>query len=527
LTEHGKRTLSRRFILLSTGGFALLVRAVVFAGYLSNPFRHFHRVQGLDMETLLRFSEWAPGNEFFPLFVVHRFLIYLTWLFNGKEHCIPAVIFLQCLFGIAGAILTADLVLMLWGKRKIALAAGLFYGLYPVILLYDFCILQESVTTTLILLGVWSYFKCRSRHFPSKRTFFSGILLGLCSVGRPVAAILSVILPVKTFFDGKRRAAFLLLGGVCVLWLGASTFNKVCTYKFSPFFSAMNYTVSFHAEKAAASAGNAPQVPHSGLKRMISGLPGRTAQFFLAYEMPENINFYFLRHRLFPLKFLPGPGILLPLALAGIFLMLPRLKHREGLLLGIILLLALPLAAREPLGRYRLHLIPYFVLCAAYFFIVLTRNTRRTNFLCGGAYAAALAVNFCFGQPAAIRISDHVAWGKAIEVKNNGNPSAESLREFFLAWTRSGETDRAAAVNLITSSLRAGNMKLALQTIDQGIAGPAKEKSIFHYYKALLLISNHRFAAAEKELAQIKENEIPHLKKKIHTLQQVVQRKSF
>ena len=503
------------------------MRAVVFAGYLSNPFRHFHRVQGLDMETLLHFSEWGPGKEFSPLFVVHRFLIYLVWLFNGKEHCIPAVIFLQCLFGIAGAILTADLALMLWGKRKIALAAGLFYGLYPVVLLYDFCILQESVTTTLILLGVWSYFKCRSRHFSSKSTFFSGILLGLCSVGRPVAALLSVIFPVRTFFDGKKRAAFLLLGGVCSLWLFASTFNQIFSGSFFPFFRAMNYTISFHAEKAAENAGNAPQAPHSGLKRMISGLPGRTVKFFLAYEIPENINFYFLRHRLVPLKYLPGPGILLPLALAGMFLMLLRFKHREGLLIGIILLLALPLAAREPLGRYRLHLIPYFVLCAAYFFIVLARNTRKTNFLCGGAYAAALAVNFCFGQTAAIRISDHVAWGKAVEVKNNGNPSAESLREFFLAWNKSRCTDRAAAVNLITSSCRAGNMRLALQTIDQGIAGPAKEKSIFHYYKALLLISNHRFAAAEKELAQIKENEIPHLKKKIHTLQQVVQRKSF
>ena len=457
------------------------MRAVVFAGYLNNPFRHFHRVQGLDMETLLHFSEWAPGNEFSPLFVVHRFLIYPVWLLNGREHCVPAVIFLQCLFGIAGAILTADLALMLWGKRKIALAAGLFYGLYPVVLLYDFCILQESVTTTLILLGVWSYFKCRSRHFSSKRTFFSGILLGLCSIGRPVAALSAVILPVKTFFDGKRRAAFLLLGGVCFLWFGASTFNKVFSDSFFPFFKAMNYTVSFHTEKAAESAGNAPQVPHSGLKRMISGLPGRTAQFFLAYEIPENINFYFLRHRLFPLKYLPGPGILLPLALAGIFLMLLRLKHREGLLLGIILLLALPLAAREPLGRYRLHLIPYFVLCAAYFFIVLVRNTRKTNFLCGGAYAAALAVNFCFGQTAAIRISDHVAWGKALEVKNNSNPSAESLKEFFLAWLKSRHTDRAAAVNLITSSLRVRNIKLAMQTIEQGISGPAKEKSIYHY----------------------------------------------
>jgi hypothetical protein len=120
-----------------------------------------------------------------------------------------------------------------------------------------------------------------------------------------------------------------------------------------------------------------------------------------------------------------------------------------------------------------------------------------------------------------------VAWGRAIEMKNNGKPSAESLREFFTAWNRSNWSDRAAGVNLITSSCRAENMRLAMQTIDQGIAGPAKEKSIYHYYKALILTSNRRFAEAEKELAEIRENEIPHLKKKIHILRQVVQRKSF
>ena len=528
MTDKKRIRLTRHFILIFSGIFSLLVRIGFFFRYLESPFRYFHKVPGLDMETLLRFSEWGPDKEFSPLFVVHRFLIYLIWLFNGKEHCIPAIVFFQSLFGAAGAVLVADLCLMLWGKRKIALISGVFYGLYPVTLMYDFCILQESVTTTLILLGVWSYFKCRSRHFPSKQAFFSGILLGLCSVGRPVAAILSVIFPVKTFFDGKHKAAYLLTAGVCALWLAASSFNLIFSQSFFPFFKAMNYTVSFHAQKAETATASQQTSPQkNGLERMLTGLPERTSKFFLSYEIPENINYYFLRSRIFPTKYLPGPGILMPLALAGIFLMLLRLKHREGLLLGIILLLALPLAAREPIGRYRLHLVPYFVLCGAYFFIVLLRNTRKSNYLCGGAYALALGVNFSFSQPAQIRVSDHVAWGRAAEIKNKGNPSAESLREFFWAWNKSNWSDRAAGVNLITSSCRAGNMRLAMQTIHEGIEGPAKEKSIYHYYKALLLVSARKFDAAEKELAQIKESEIPQLEKKIQILRKVVRKKSF
>lgn len=518
---------SKKAVLTAVGVFSAIVRSIVFFCYLESPFRHFHKVTGLDMETLLRFSEWGADGVFSPLFVVHRFLIYFVWLLNGKEHCVPAVIFLQCLSGIAGAVLAADLVLMLWGKRKIALFSGIFYGLYPVTLLYDFCILQESVTTTLILLGVWSYFKCRRCHFSSKSTFLSGLLLGLSSVGRPVAALLAVILPVKTFFDGKRKAAYLLAGSVFSLWLAASVFNLVFSQSFFPFFKAVNYTVSFHAQKANENLPQQTSPQAGGLKRMLIGLPERTAKFFLSHEIPENLNYYFLRSRIFPLKYLPGPGILMPIALAGFFLMLLRLKHREGVLIGIILLLALPLAAREPLGRYRLHLIPYFVLCGAYFFIVLLKNSRKSLCLCGGAYALALGVNIVCFHHAQIRVSDHVAWGKALEIKNNGNPSAESLQEFFAAWIKSRWSDRAAAVNLITSSCRAGNMRLAMQTIEQGISGPAKEKSIYHYYKAVILTSNRQFSAAGKELAQIKEEEIPSLKKKIQILRKVVQRKSF
>ena len=147
--------------------------------------------------------------------------------------------------------------------------------------------------------------------------------------------------------------------------------------------------------------------------------------------------------------------------------------------------------------------------------------------LCTSAYALALGINFAFSSPAFVRVSDYVAWGKAIEAKNNGKPSRDSLKEFFRGWIKSNHSNRAAGVNLITSSLRANNTKLALQTIQEGIDGPAKEKSIYHYYKALILTSNRQFDAAEKELRKVNENEIPHLKKKIQILRQVVQRKSF
>ncbi len=519
--------LSRRKILLSVFFTSVIVRGVFFLCWLTSPFRYFHRIPGLDMETLLRFSEWAPGKEFHPLFVVHRILIYLVWLFNGNEHCIPAVVILQSLAGAAGAVMTADLVLMLWGKRKTALCAGIFYALYAPLLLYDFCILQESITTVLILAGVWGYVRCRVKHYPSKSALFSGILLGVSSIGRPVALLLTVIFPVKTFFDGKRRAAFFMLAGVLMLWSAAGGFNMVFSGSFNPFFRVMSYTVSFHAEKSGAAEAAPEAAKKKAFHSLTAGLPGRASKFFLAYEMPENLNWYFLRSRMTPLKYLPGPGLLMPVALAGFFLLLLRLRRREYLLPAILVLLALPLAARDPIGRYRLHLLPYFVICASYFFIVLLKNTRGNQLLCAAALAVSLAVNILCGARPFFRVSDHVSWGRAIEAGNGGQPSDASLKEYFLGWQKSNHSDRSAAVNLITSSLRSGNTALAVQTCQQGINGPAKEKSIYHYYMALIYVSAGNFSGAEKELACVREHEIPHLKEKITILRQVVQRKSL
>ena len=54
--------LTRKNILLATFGAAIAVRAAFAVIFSSSLFRYYHHVPGLDMQTLLRFSEWQSGS---------------------------------------------------------------------------------------------------------------------------------------------------------------------------------------------------------------------------------------------------------------------------------------------------------------------------------------------------------------------------------------------------------------------------------------------------------------------------------
>ena len=133
-------------------------------------------------------------------------------------------------------------------------------------------------------------------------------------------------------------------------------------------------------------------------------------------------------------------------------------------------------------------------------------------------------LNVIFYQKPFFRTADFVAWGKAQEADRQ---TADALSTYFRGWLSSRYTDRAAAVNLITCALRNGNFALAERTCHEGITGAAEEKSIYHYYLALIYASQNQFGKAEKHLLQIREQEIPSLRIKLQHLKQVVRRKSI
>jgi len=52
---------SKKTVLTAVAIFYAIFRGTYFLWYLDSPFRHFHKVTGLDMETLLRFGQEFPG----------------------------------------------------------------------------------------------------------------------------------------------------------------------------------------------------------------------------------------------------------------------------------------------------------------------------------------------------------------------------------------------------------------------------------------------------------------------------------
>ena len=146
----------RRFLfrhpLLTVFGAALLFRLCFGLSFLSSPFRYFHTVPGLDMETLLRLGEWGtPGNSFF--FTVHRLQTFLLWKLDGGVHPVLFHAALQALAGAAGAALLTLTMRRLTGNKTLALAAGLLWAFNPVELMYEFTTLQDSLVNFGIILS--------------------------------------------------------------------------------------------------------------------------------------------------------------------------------------------------------------------------------------------------------------------------------------------------------------------------------------------------------------------------------------
>jgi hypothetical protein len=159
------KMLSRKKILLTTGAAAIAVRGIFAWIFSASMFKNYHLVRGLDMETLLRFSEWGTGGDAVPLLTPHRLLLFINWIAHGKTHETAPVFFIQSLIGVLGCMAVADITLSLTGKRRGALAAGVIAALYLPSLVYEFSILQDSFTVNFTLFAIWGTLYARRKHF--------------------------------------------------------------------------------------------------------------------------------------------------------------------------------------------------------------------------------------------------------------------------------------------------------------------------------------------------------------------------
>ncbi len=493
-------------VYLPVAAVAAVLRCWAAVALAGSPLRNFHLVPGLDMQTLLERGEW--GGAASPLFTLHRMLVAFFWFINGRSHQVMQLAGVQLVLGVLAALLTAWIALHLFGSRRYALAAGMVAALYGPALMYECTMLQESLVTFSCAVAVASLIRAHRLHWKSDAVLASGVLLGLAVIGRPTALLLVAGAVLWFWAELKRRNLrgrwWVLPAGVLAVWILIGGLNWHYSRNWSPFFNVLPYS-------AAVNSG--VETPPSAVPESRAGfeLPApvriginavkRLPVLFYAHEVPDNLNYYFIREMFPPLRISCGPWLVLPLAVTGMVLILfsGRWKKRDGLLLGVILLLMLPLCANYPMGRYRLLLYPYLSILAVYPVWWGLRcgpdGCRRRAVWALAAVAGIAGVNLALSERPFVRGSDFVAWALAME-EGGGRVSADSLRTFEEGLAVSGFTEQAALVNLMVRLIPAGQLDRAERFLVKAFEAGVIEPALLWYYGGLVRLGQGRFDEA-------------------------------
>jgi hypothetical protein len=147
--------------------------------------------------------------------------------------------------------------------------------------------------------------------------------------------------------------------------------------------------------------------------------------------------------------------------------------------------MVLPLCAREPIGRYRLMLIPYFFIIAACAVIIFIRqkNAKKRGII---LIAAAIGAFFSIHNgdvPQRIRPYDYSAWAMAME-NTPGTPDADVLEAYYDHWQSYNFRSETAFCMLVDKCLEKGRIDLAGGVIQKAWEDGSIDPDYLHYYMA-------------------------------------------
>lgn len=505
MAQGDKLNFWRRHPLIIVFSTALVLRGMFALFYHCSPFSYYHLLPGLDMETLLRFGEWGtPENHFF--FTLHRLQVFTFWKLNGNVHPVMWHVLFQALLGAAGAAMVGAAALRLTGKKHLALLSGVVWALNPVELMYEFTTLQDSLVNFGIILSIFAFLEARKRHFAPLFALGAGAAAGVAATGRPVAIGLVLCLGVWNLYYLYHRKLPLkrilfFAGGVLAVWGVFSTVNLIVIKRFNCFFNPVSYAVAVNTTPASASGAPAPVSSVPPLVKTVFKMVLRTPQLLSPEEIPENLNIHFLRTKI---PFLRVPFEFYPLfaAAAILFLLLTgRWKKKEGFLLVPVFALAVFLCIREPIGRYRLLLLPWFTLLTVWLFSYFSAKKSRLP-LCLIVSGVLIFIG-CTLTAHPLRGADFFAWGMALE-KEAGKTTPEAMKEFKAAFLLKPDTNHA--VSLITRAMKANDRTLAQGTAQRWMAATGNS-TLACYYAALAAFPEMN--KMEQHFSLVKEKELP------------------
>ena len=153
---------------------------------------------------------------------------------------------------------------------------------------------------------------------------------------------------------------------------------------------------------------------------------------------------------------------------------------KEALLIYLILSLLPLLCVRDPIGRYRLYIVPFLILLLPILYTLVKNNKDFIKVVV--IFLLVVVINFIASWGILdLRTGDYVAWALANESKLTSlvkeNPKDEEtirltkqeiLSSFETAWINSNYTHTSSGVNYLLRLLQYGNIPEALNVIKIG-----------------------------------------------------------
>ncbi len=347
------------------------VRIWCFLGAVTGPLSVFSGIQGLDMKTHLELGELFSRGE--SIYTHYRLLAALC---NSE----PMVLLLmQYISGILLALLLTWAAKIMIGNSDAAILAGVIGAWYGPELLYESVTLPESVNVFFIFLGFAGVLLAAKKHFSPFFLFLGGAAVAMAAVGRPATLLYAAILAVFLIFNGGRKRFWLVLAGIMAVFLPIGIYHGIKGFNVLPFYGSNIAYIAEVGQKLSPGDLNLTAGDRFSMVDYAVAVIGKIPGAFGCVQTPNNVNYYFLREFFLPLRLSIGAAFLYVAGWSGIFFWLMRKRRRyvEILLVISVVALTLPLAAFQPLGRYKLMIYPFLTLGAADFIYRAFCGLRR------------------------------------------------------------------------------------------------------------------------------------------------------
>ncbi len=510
---------SRYFPCLLIFAVAIIVRLVSYHFWLASPFTEYHLINGLDMMTHMRFGlNFANGDANFSL---HKLICWAMIKLTGQDIPIKGLILCQHLIGVFVPVLVFLLSLRLSRNKFLAIIAGIFVALYSPALMYESFALVESLFLATALLSTLAVLYAERRWRPS--FFIAGVLVLFPTMVRFSGVFLSALLVLWFFLRLSRKKGAqksfdfimpsgLFLSGMLFSISSVATINYLNCGElyFFPGKPVLSYILKAGSEikiNPEDDIGDWSPKDSTYLyeKKMLSYI-SKSLDIISPYEMPNNLNYYFIRNQLPLLKYLIGPLLLIPLAVSGFLLSLARPFHlkRFYILFFYFVAVATPILVFLPLARYRIALLPVFAFFAASYVVSLRGYLRISQDRPLPLLLSLLVyvVVFVWSIPSSLplRSEDFLAYGESLERKNGD--IEERLLAYLTAYKLS-PTSQSAVIHLANHLMLNGNFSDAKVILEEYCRDKKNVKTIIMLASARL--GTGEFASAKELILSIPE----------------------